>query len=182
MSVLQERYLRDGPWTEPEFLALPEDRRVELLDGELLVSPSASSRHQRLSFRLCVALEAARPAGMEVLEAVNVRVGPDRILIPDLAIVTRPEEDIAVFDAADVLMLVEIASPSNVAIDRAIKPQLYAAAGIPYYVRIECTGPTALPHRLHDGRYIADGGGSVLRLQDPFPVEVDLPKLLGVRR
>jgi hypothetical protein len=30
-----------GPWTEKEFLALPVDRRIELLDGALLVSPSA---------------------------------------------------------------------------------------------------------------------------------------------
>ncbi|MGH3764662.1 MAG: hypothetical protein ACRDS0_31815 [Pseudonocardiaceae bacterium] len=44
-----------GPWTEQDFLALPEDRRIELLDGELLVSPSPRRRHQRLSMWLAMA-------------------------------------------------------------------------------------------------------------------------------
>ena len=52
-----------GPWTEREYLALPEDRRrIELLDGGLLVSPAAGSRHQRLSFQLCYALGRAAPS------------------------------------------------------------------------------------------------------------------------
>jgi hypothetical protein len=42
----------DGPWTEQDFLALPEERRIELLDGELLVSPAPRHAHQRLSSRL----------------------------------------------------------------------------------------------------------------------------------
>jgi hypothetical protein len=37
-----------GPWTEHDYLALPPDRRrIELLDGSLLVSPSSGYRHQR---------------------------------------------------------------------------------------------------------------------------------------
>ncbi len=42
-----------GPWTERDYLALPEDRRrIELLDGGLLASPAAGGRHQRLSSHL----------------------------------------------------------------------------------------------------------------------------------
>lgn len=47
-------FAQTDPWTEAEFLALPADRRVELLDGALLVSPRARLRHQRLSFRLAM--------------------------------------------------------------------------------------------------------------------------------
>ncbi len=54
------------------------------------MSPSAGYRHQRLSSQLWLALSAAASAGCEVLEAINVRVAPGRILIPDLAVVSTP--------------------------------------------------------------------------------------------
>ncbi|MGH3911185.1 MAG: Uma2 family endonuclease, partial [Pseudonocardiaceae bacterium] len=109
-----------GPWTEEDFLALPVDRRIELLDGALLVSPSARFGHQRLSFRLAIALDAAVPAGLEVLEAINVRVGSGKILIPDLAVVAVPGLDVTVCEAADVVLVVEITSPGNALVDRAV--------------------------------------------------------------
>src|SRR6266508_5362479 len=61
-----------GPWTEEEFLALPDEgQRHELLDGSLLVTPAPSSEHQQVARRLANALEAASPDGWEVVEAVN---------------------------------------------------------------------------------------------------------------
>ncbi|MGH8574674.1 MAG: hypothetical protein ACREX8_19200 [Gammaproteobacteria bacterium] len=51
-----EVFERSGPWTEEKVLALPVDRRIELLDGALVVSPSARARHQRLSSRLWAAI------------------------------------------------------------------------------------------------------------------------------
>ncbi len=79
MSV-SEIELHQGPWTEVDYFALAEDnRRTELLDGALLMSPSASGAHQLLSSRLWLALERARPDGMRVYEAVNVRLGTGRI-------------------------------------------------------------------------------------------------------
>ena len=45
-------------------------------------------------------------------------------------------------------MVVEIVSPGSVAADRAIKPRLYAEAGIAHYVRIERAGPTAIVGQL----------------------------------
>lgn len=172
-----------GPWTERDYLALPEDRRqIELLDGGLLVSPAAGGRHQRLSFHLCYVLGRAAPRSLEVLEAVNVRVGAGRILIPDLVVVTSPGLDLAVWDPADVVMVVEIVSPGSVAADRAIKPPLYAAAGIGYYLRVELgtPAPSAVVCRLRRGHYVqaaAAQPGQLLRLTEPFPVDLDLAAL-----
>lgn len=176
-----------GPWTEEEFLALPEDRRIELLDGELLVTPSANHAHQRLSLRLAMAIDTAAPAGFEVLEAINVRLAIGRILIPDLAVITTPGVDSVVSDAHDVALVVEIVSPGSVVTDRAVKPQLYAAAGIPSYLRIELgrDGPAAVAYRLRDGRYVEESRaapGAVLSLHEPFPLDVDLASLISGRR
>jgi Uma2 family endonuclease len=173
---------RVGPWTERDYLALPEDRRIELLDGGLLMSPSAGSRHQRLSFQLCYALGRAAPSGLEVLEAINVRVAPGRILIPDLVVVTNPGLDRTVWDPAQVAIVVEIVSPGSVAADRAIKPQLYSAAGIEHYLRIELNGPdpSGAAYRLHREHYVkvsSSESGQVLRLAEPFRVDLDFAQL-----
>lgn len=184
MSVRPELLLHDGPWSEEDYLALPDDwRRVELLDGALLMSPNPSVRHQRLSLRLAMALERVRPAEVEVLEGVNVRLASGRIVIPDLVVAwNSAEDDIRVIDAVDVLLAVEIVSPGSVATDRAIKPPLYAQAGIQTYLRIERAGPTAHVLHLHEGQYVQESSGTTLRLTQPFPVEVDLAALLSANR
>lgn len=175
-------HLHEGPWTEQAFFALPEDPRVELLDGALLVSPYAGIPHQRLSFRLCAVLEKARPAGLEVLPTINVRLAPGRILIPDIVVVADPPQDAVAAEASSVLLALAIASPGNAATDRAIKPALFAEAGIPTYVRIELMGPIAHVYRLRKGRYREVESGTVLRLAEPFPVQIDLAALLAAER
>ncbi|MGH3694300.1 MAG: Uma2 family endonuclease [Pseudonocardiaceae bacterium] len=186
-APVPEVFEHRDPWTEAEFLALPVDRRFELLDGALLVSPSARVRHQRLSFRLAVALDAAIPFGLEVLEAINIRVGPGKILIPDLAVVTVPGLDLTVCEAADVILVVEITSPGNAAVDRAVKPQLYAQAGVPNYLRIELdeAGPRALVHRLERDHYTQVtkvDPGQPLVMTEPIAVTLDLAALAATTR
>ena len=185
--IAVEMPFHEGPWTEQDYLGMPEDRaRVELLDGGLFVNPAPGSRHQRLSFRLCLALETARPTGMEVLEAVNVRVAPGRILIPDLAIVSAHGVDRQVWDPHEVLAVVEIVSPGSVAADRAIKPQLYAVAGIATYIRVELqrAQPIAITFEFTEGAYVQGAGQAdhVLRLMQPFAAEIDLVEVLAAER
>lgn len=176
------------PWDEERYLALPETRRrVELLDGALLMSPNPATPHQRLSSRLGWVLERARPDHLETIEAVNVRVGPGKILIPDLVVVDSPGADFVVWDAARVRMAVEILGPNAGPAERGVKPGLYAAAGIGHYLRIVMCpdGPDAAAYRLEDGDYVDDASatpGEELVLTDPVSVRVNLTDLLAAPR
>ena len=169
--------MRAEAWSEADFLALVDDRRLELVDGMLVVSPDPTLRHQRIAFAVALALEAARAGDTEVFPGGNVRVGPQRILIPDVLVVRRRGLDDLVCDAADVALVVEVASPGTVAVDRSVKARLYAEAGIATYVRIEESGPSAMVGRLLDGVYVFHGPDRVLNLDDPFPVSIDLRTL-----
>lgn len=177
-----------GHWTEERFLELPTDqRRVELLDGALLVSPNPARPHQRLSSRLWAALDPACPYGLEVQEAVNIRLGPERILIPDLAVVTLVDSDGVTCEASEVRLVVEILGLNRRRTDEAVKPALYAAAGIPHYLRIDLgpDGPEATAYALSDGRYRETDRarpGERLRLTEPIALDVDLAALLAARR
>lgn len=96
--------------------------------------------------------------------------------------VTNPGLDLTVTEAADVALIVEITSPGNIAADRAIKPPLYAQAGVPHYLRIEMHGgqPTALVLALRDGRYVEVDRvppGGLTRLTEPIAVTLDLAAL-----
>ncbi len=166
-----------GPWTEEDFLALPESQeRIELFDGSLLMTPAPRGGHQQVSRRLADVFELATPKDVEVFEAVNLRVGPDRILIPDM-LATRERGDALVYQPDDALLVAEIVSPSTRSQDRVLKPALYAAAGIPWYLLVELDRDGGLELSMHrrSGDTYAEQGrarpGEVLRVEEP---EVDL--------
>jgi len=162
MSVVGlEKFAHPGPWTIEDVEALPETgSRFEILaPGVLTVSPAAAALHQRASWNLTGLLRsAAKSAGLnvEALEAVNVELPGERLAIPDIAVVDGDAADANAvrFRPAQVHLAVEIVSPGSEATDRAIKPDLYAEAGIPLYWRLELDpSPRLFVFELHGDRY-----------------------------
>jgi Uma2 family endonuclease len=175
-----------GPWTADDVEALPDagdHARFEVYEGGVLVvSPAPGVGHQRASYWLHRALaEAAITAGadIEVLEAVNVALPGGKLLVPDVVVVAAGAVDATTTRLASeaVLAVVEIVSPSTVSIDRAIKPVMYAEAGIPVYWRVELHDtPRIVACSLSGGRYVTRTtltAGTAGRITKPFAVELD---------
>ena len=176
-----------SPWTVDELYALPEDgMRHELLDATLLVSPPPSVRHQLAARRLVEAIAAAAPADVAVLEAVGVVV-PAGLLVPDvvMAQAASVHRGGQALTAEHVLAVVEIVSPSSRTNDRRWKPEAYAEAGIPTFVRVELDGPEGpVVHTfgLVDATYVADAtvtGRQRQQLGLPFAVTLAPATLVG---
>ena len=177
-----------GPWTPDDVEALPDagdHARFEVYEGGVLVvSPVPGVGHQRVSYRLHRALAEAAiatSADVEVLEAVNVALPGGKLLAPDLVVADADAD--AVGETATglpceaVQAVVEIVPPSTASIDRAVKPAMYAEAGIPVYWRVELQGtPKIVACFLSRGRYVTRTtlvAGTLGRITRPFPVELD---------
>lgn len=131
--------------TEAEFLALPPSlERVELVDGEVVVAPAPTFRHQAIVRRLVMALGAwsdAQGGGITVAQApLDVRFGPDRILQPDIMVWgERLDLDVPSPIARVPMLCVEVLSIDR-AYDRVTKRFLYAAAGVAEYWTVDPAG------------------------------------------
>ncbi len=122
--------------TYEELSRLPADgHRYELFDGEAYMSPSPSSRHQKVLGRLHLVFGAGVPEGVEVFVApLDVVLSPSTALQPDLVVVLAKNVGIV----RDVIrgvpdLVVEVLSPSTAAIDRGLKMETYARHGVPEY-------------------------------------------------
>jgi Uma2 family endonuclease len=180
------------------YVDAPEGSRIEVIGGEIVVSPGAMFEHDIVIRDLLRGLnraEFARPdftwTGMTTgLSLVGVGDG----YIPDLVVL-----DQEIFDAAcsakikilvpdQVELVVEVTSPSNAVNDRRPtrahpnnKGNGYAAAEIPYHLLVD-----RCPKRARNTLYsIPDQGtaaylhsdtwefGETIRLPDPFDIEID---------
>lgn len=136
-----------GEWTAEHLEDLPWDgRRLELLDGVLLVHPSPAAAHQSIAARLMVALEDTCPQDLQATAAVHIRLGERQSFIPDVLVAT----DVAArrkgtfYTPAEVVLAVEIVSATSQAMDWVLKPVLYAQAGIPHYWVVETDNDIAV--------------------------------------
>jgi Uma2 family endonuclease len=169
----------DG-WTVDDLLAMPEDGlRRELLDGVLLVSPSPTNDHQTIAMLLAAALHRQCPPTFAMTEGVEVQLSPRRSFIPDVLVVTyeaaarRPRR----FAPREVVLAVEIVSPTSESMDRFMKPALFAQAGVPCYWRIESEGVlTVHAHQLDPaGKVYAQTGEFKENIEVTEPWKMFLP-------
>lgn len=170
-----------------EFIELPEDnsRRIELQEGVLIVSPRAAALHQRVVFRMMMALHRQLPPGWEAIDDMEVITQPGFpacVRVPDVVIV--PEDAVSAnsprFAADQVLVAVEIISPGSRRTDTRTKPYEYAEAGIPYYWVVDLDEPLSLAAYHLAGEFGCQEAPAVTGMfetSEPFPLRIDLTEL-----
>ena len=132
----------DGRWTAAEVRALMDDSRpsprYELVDGELLVTPSPRPVHQwvvRLLDRLLDDYVARHGLGYVLASPADLELEPESIVQPDLFVIPAGEERPTTSWAVvrRLLLAVEVLSPSSGRIDRVIKRRFLQRVGVPEY-------------------------------------------------
>lgn len=125
-------------YTAEQVRALPDDgSRYEVVRGELLVTPAPRAWHQELVVRLTEALRAylrREPLGHLFCSPADISWGPDTLMQPDVFVVPLPEA--RTMDWArmkDLLLVVEVLSPSTARADRFTKRLEYQRQQIPLY-------------------------------------------------
>lgn len=137
----------------------PEEDNVrrELIDGELIVTPSPLTRHQQVVGRIHVLLfhHAEAHGGEALLSPLDVFFSDRNVVEPDV-LYLRPEnlarmEERFVRSAPD--LVVEVSSPSTRNVDLHRKRDLYERFSVPEYWFVDLDADHIAAYRLREGRY-----------------------------
>lgn len=129
---------RNIKFTYRDYMATPDDKRYEILDGDMVVVPSPSVEHQRILGRLFSLLNdfvRARQLGEVLMAPCDVVLSDYDVLQPDLLFISKERAYIvapgSIRGAPD--LVVEILSPSTEERDRTVKGRIYARYGVREY-------------------------------------------------
>ena len=131
-------------FTYEDYLNTPEDKRYELLDGELVPIPAPEERHQSISILLgskLVQFASENSLGRVYHAPFDVVLSDMDVVQPDLLFVSNKRGHIItpanIQGAPD--LVVEILSPSTAERDKTFKRALYARHGVNEYWMVDTT-------------------------------------------
>lgn len=138
-----------GPrFTYEDYKLLPEEKRCEILEGDLLMTPSPNFRHQvvvsRLLLKLALFVDAGG-LGKVVAAPMDVVLSAENVVQPDLLFISRDRMSIVdplgpVKGTPD--LAVEVLSPSTSGRDQILKRKLYGKYGVREYWVVDPEGCT----------------------------------------
>ncbi|NUR97485.1 MAG: Uma2 family endonuclease [Kribbellaceae bacterium] len=179
--------------TVREYASLGEDEtgRSELMEGNLVMSPSPSPDHNMAGLRIALQLIPQLPQELEVITDVDIDLElapPDQPGFsrrPDVIVVRRTARqrvraEGGLIRASEILVVVEIVSPGSRRTDNVVKRAEYADAGIPHYWIVDIDEPASLVacHLTDKFGYLdAEVVGGIFTAADPLHITLNLEDL-----
>lgn len=129
----------DKEWTAEMVRAIPDDgNRYQVVDGELFVTPGPTWRHGDVLLELAttfIEYLKKNPVGHLKISPQDVELDYRTLVEPDLFVVPlvdgkRPRKW---EDVRELLVVIEILSPSTARLDRRVKRDRYLREGVPEY-------------------------------------------------
>jgi Uma2 family endonuclease len=162
------------------------DDRIELIEGEIIVTPSPSPMHQLVVHRLAVLFDRAiveSGLGLVLESTLDVFLAAGNVFQPDLVVLLHDRMQLfgsTMVDSAPSLT-VEIISPSTSAYDRVTKRNVYAQFDVPEYWLVDPDAETvAIFSDPRDGRYRAEETTSDVAISATIPgLSADLKALFA---
>lgn len=146
----------DIKFTYAEYRTLPETGpRHQVVEGELLLTPAPSLRHQRVAFRVADALYhfvEGRALGTVVCSPVDVILSDTNVVQPDIVYVSNARRSALVREGIRGIpdLCVEILSGGTEDLDRGAKRLLYARFGVTEYWIVDPEANTVEVYRLQE--------------------------------
>lgn len=145
MSAEQAVYRHLREFAEHFTPPAPFSSRVEISDGQVVMMMSPRPRHRLTAKLISRQLDQQLRSDLLAVEATETEDGSlGKLRIPDILVVPRNALDSDdPLDPHDVLLAVEIVSPSNPDNDYKAKKRDYPAMGIPHYLIVDPREGTA---------------------------------------
>jgi Uma2 family endonuclease len=163
-----------------DYLLLPEDKRYEILDGELYEVKTPNTRHQTvLGQMMCPLFHHTRDMklGELLLGPCDVILSDENIVQPDILFVSKERRGI--IGEANISgppdLVIEILSPSSRSKDLEVKRKLYASFGVREYWIVDPEAETLDVLVWSEQGYTSAGNrGRSERLSSPVLPELDI--------
>jgi Uma2 family endonuclease len=153
---------RQGEWKEADYFRLPEtNRKMELSKGKLIMTPSPTEKHQRISSKLHLLIGSfvlSKNLGEVRYSPLDVRLYEGVIREPDIMFMSNEHKDRITKNYWCVPdLVIEILSESSVETDREDKYHEYEKAGVQEYWIVDPFTQCIDIYTLEDDTYIPYG-------------------------
>lgn len=174
---------KQGEWTEADYFSLPETNRIiELSKGRLIISPSPTPKHQKISLNLSflfINYVRSHKLGELAYAPLDVRLWEDNIRQPDIAFMSNEHLDRITEELWGIPdLVVEILSKGTAKADKEEKFQEYEKAGVLEYWIVDPLKKNIEIYILENGIYELFGKwghGKIARskLLNGFEINID---------